>query len=99
VLVRVHADRHGRRLRDGRSLRWFDQTDRLPDPAVRKLEPEVEGVLLARAAAQRDAAEATLRGALARTGMRKPEVTPDGSAAGPRTARPPAKPRKSSAVP
>jgi hypothetical protein len=54
----------------GRALLWHDPTtDRLPDPAVARLEPEVEGLLLARPA--RPSAEATLRAALARTGMRK----------------------------
>jgi hypothetical protein len=53
---------------DGRELLWFDPTDRLPDPAERKLEPEVETAALTRAIEQRDAA-ATLRATLARTGM------------------------------
>jgi hypothetical protein len=55
---------------DGRALLWHDPTDRLPDPAVPKIEPEVESLLLARPA-RPPSVEATLRAALARTGMRK----------------------------
>jgi hypothetical protein len=71
---------------DGRALLWHDPTDRLPDPAVPKIEPEVESALLARPA-RPPSAEATLRAALARTGMRKSPT------------KPPAKPRKARTVP
>jgi hypothetical protein len=67
----------------GRALLWHDPTDRLPDPAVARLEPEVESLLLARP----PSAEATLRAALARTGLRK------------RPSKPPARPRKARTVP
>jgi hypothetical protein len=56
----------------GRALLWHDPTDRLPDPAMTRLEPEVESLLLARPARPR----ASLRAALARTALRKSPSKP-----------------------
>jgi hypothetical protein len=57
---------------DGRSLFWCDPTNRPADPCAPQLEPAVMAAVLGTEAQQRRAAaEAPLRTALARTGMRK----------------------------